>query len=357
VTTINAAAACNFKKQIARFAALLVVGGGLAGCGTSTNLLSNNQAAKPDAAVAQAPPPTPVVAKPERRIALAPVIGAPDTVAKPLTAQMASSMAQHRVPVAQNGEKSDWTLRGYLVAAKEKSGTKVSYIWDVTDTAGKRVNRITGEEVVPGAAAKDAWAAVTPPLMQKIADRTASSLAAWLPTQGAPTGGPAIAQAAPSAAGGPPSVAAAAVPASAARVASVTPAAASTTTGSLAGAGGSIGAIIVPVKGAPGDGAQSLTQAIQRELQRSGVAIGAGGASAYRVEGRVAVGAGKDGKQPIQIDWDVKDPAGKRVGTVSQKNEIPQGSLDGSWGQTADAAAAAAAQGIVKLLPRQTSTN
>ena len=80
----------------------------------------------------------------------------------------------------------------------------------------------------------------------------------------------------------------------------------------------------------------------------------------YIVEGKVAMGAGKDGKQPITIDWSVTDPSGKKLGTVSQKNEVPQGSLDGSWGKTADAAAAAAAQGIVKLLPTQaqrTSSN
>ena len=68
------------------------------------------------------------------------------------------------------------------------------------------------------------------------------------------------------------------------------------------------------------------------------------------------MGQSKDGKQPIQIDWNVIDPAGKKLGTVSQKNEVPQGSLDGTWGKTADAAAAAAAQGIIKLLPAK-STN
>ena len=67
------------------------------------------------------------------------------------------------------------------------------------------------------------------------------------------------------------------------------------------------------------------------------------------------IGAAKEGKQAIQIDWRVKDPQGKALGTVSQKNEIPEGSLDGTWGKTADAAAAAAAQGIVKLLPQPTS--
>ena len=61
------------------------------------------------------------------------------------------------------------------------------------------------------------------------------------------------------------------------------------------------------------------------------------------------MGAGKDGKQPITIDWSVTDPSGKKLGTVSQKNEGSTGSLDGSWGKTADAAAAAAAQEIVQL--------
>ena len=69
------------------------------------------------------------------------------------------------------------------------------------------------------------------------------------------------------------------------------------------------------------------------------------------------MGAVADGKQPVQIDWNVKDPDGKRLGTVTQKNEIVAGSLDGNWGRTADAAASAAAQGILKLLPRNTASN
>jgi hypothetical protein len=101
-----------------------------------------------------------------------------------------------------------------------------------------------------------------------------------------------------------------------------------------------------------------LTSAIQRELTRSGLALTeTASAQTYRVEGKVIVGEGQNGKQPIQIDWNVKDPQGKKLGTVSQKNEIPQGSLDGAWGKTADAAASAAAQGILKLLPPQSKVN
>ncbi len=75
------------------------------------------------------------------------------------------------------------------------------------------------------------------------------------------------------------------------------------------------------------------------------------------VEGKVTLGQPKDGKQAIQIDWRVRDPQGRSVGTVSQKNEIPQGSLDGAWGKTADAAAAAASQGILRLLPQAKASN
>ena len=114
-------------------------------------------------------------------------------------------------------------------------------------------------------------------------------------------------------------------------------------------------ALVPTVTGAPGDGSTTLKAALQRELTRSGVALTeAQSPDTYIVEGKVAMGVGKDGKQPITIDWSVTDPSGKKLGTVSQKNEVPQGSLDGSWGKTADAAAAAAAQGIVKLLPQPT---
>jgi hypothetical protein len=128
----------------------------------------------------------------------------------------------------------------------------------------------------------------------------------------------------------------------------------STVTGSIGGTG-AVKALVPAVTGAPGDGSTTLRAALQRELTRSGVTLTeAQSPDTYIVEGKVAAGTGKDGKQPITIDWSVTDPAGKKLGTVSQKNEVPQGSLDGSWGKTADAAAAAAAQGIVKLLPQPT---
>jgi hypothetical protein len=337
---------------------MALLGIGLGGCETGTSIFGGGGDSPAPAAVADPgqQPGSSQVAK----VAIAPVIGAPDGVAKQLQAQLQAALEKQKVTVAKvPTDKAEFTLRGYVVSAHEKTSTKISYIWDVTDPAGKRVNRITGEEVVAGGQSKDPWAAVTPQLVDAIVAKTAGSLGSWLPTQGqaalaAGAANPA-AQSAPAAPAAPaPAMAAQSAPAAPAPTAAPGP-----TTGSIdTGREGAINAMVPSVTGAPGDGSVSLTGALQRELTRNGVSLtDKATGQTYRVEGKVAVGEGKDGKQPIQIDWSVKDPQGKKLGTVSQKNEIPQGSLDGAWGKTADAAAAAAAQGILKLLPQQTKTN
>ncbi len=364
MTTVDTAAAWHSKKPVALAAFIMFVASGLAGCETGNNLLNTTS---PSTSVAE-PLAAPAAAKKLATIAIAPVIGAPETVARQLQSQLTSSAEKQNFGFVKNPlDKLDYTLRGYVVSAREKGGTKVSYIWDVTDSAGRRVNRITGEETIAGAESKDPWSQVTPQITQAIADKTALSLSTWLPTQANPASVPVASnQAAPGALGGPSGtaqVAAAAspqpvpAPGSQAAAGSVV-VATGPTTGSIS-SGESITASVPSVVGAPGDGSAALTSAIQRELSKGGVALSdqASASKAYKVEGRVKVGESREGKQPITIDWDVKDPKGKKLGTVSQKNEIPQGSLDGTWGKTADAAAAAAAQGILKLLPAPKSTN
>lgn len=340
MTTVDISAAVRARRTSGLAAIALAFATALAGCSSdSGNLLGNSSQPAPTAEVAPpqaVPPPQASQAK----IAIAPVIGAPDAVSKQIQAQLSTAIAQKSISVVtQPADKADYTLRGYVVSAKEKTGVKVSYIWDVTDPTGKRVNRINGEEMIANAGGKDGWAAVTPQVVQAISEKTAGALATWLPTQkGASVAAAAGATPAP------------------VQGAAATPAPTGPTTGSI-GKDNGVAAIVPSVTGAPGDGGVALTGALQRELARSGVAMAQSPSGAYKVEGKVTVGAAKDGKQPITIDWHVKDPAGKKLGTVSQKNEIPQGSLDGAWGKTADAAAAAAAQGILKLLPQPKAVN
>jgi len=345
VTTIDRAAARGVRKPVAQAALLLISALALAGCETGGSILSaGGDATTPIGSQAALP-----AATQRARIAVAPIVGPPDATSRALQTQVVTALERQKVTVAkQPTDPADFTLRGYVVAAKEKASTKVSYIWDVTDPSGKRVNRITGEETSPGAgASKDTWSAVTPQVVDQIANRTASSVTAWLPSQ---------ATSPPSVAGIPVAGAAPATPPIA--TAATAPAAATPPPGSTTGSIGRSGPVLasVPgVTGAPGDGSVALTGAIQRELTRNGVSLTGAAGETYKVEGKVTVGTVRDGKQPVTIDWHVKDPSGKQLGTVSQKNEVPQGSLDGAWGKTADAAAAAAAQGIIKLLPKATN--
>lgn len=322
---------------------------GLGGCESASNLLGGGSAA-PQTSLAI--PSSGPVSTQTAKIQIAPVIGSPESVARDLQSQLASSIGRNGITVATaSNAAGEYVVRGYIVAAREKTKAKISYIWDVTDQSGKRVHRVTGEEVVAGAG-KDPWAAVTPPVVQSIADKTSKQIASWLSTGGSvpvatntkTTGATSTAVASDTAA-----------PSQAPSYTAASNSAVAPTTGSITPSG-PITAVVPMVTGAPGDGGSTLTTAIQRELSKNGLTLaGAPDAQSYKVEGKVAMGQSKDGKQPIQIDWNVIDPTGKKLGTVSQKNEVPQGSLDGAWGKTADAAAAAAAQGIIKLIPAKST--
>ena len=187
----------------------------LGGCESSSSLFGSDSSAQPETQVAQQPAPAPVSLLP--RVAIAPVIGAPDTVGKQMGQDVSSAVAQQKATVVAATDRVDHTLRGYVVAARDRAGVKVSYIWDVTDAQGRRTNRITGEEMIAGGNVKDPWSSVTPQVSQAIAQKTAASFGTWLATQTPPA--PSAPQPAPPAAVA--SVLPPAIPASAAGAASV----------------------------------------------------------------------------------------------------------------------------------------
>ena len=286
-------------------------------------------------------------------------MGAPDAVSKQMGDKLIEAVEKQKIGMVRGKDaNAEYVVRGYVVAAKEGAGTKLSYIWDITDKSGtKRIQRIQGEEMVKAAAGQDPWSSMDDKVLQALAEKTAVKIAQALP----PASSSAAIASAPAAGGGV-NPAAAQAPVKTAALAKGATAASQTTTASI-GRDGDVTTFVPTVAGAPGDGPTALSNALRRELERNNVALangpGATGApgSIYKVQGKVTMGPAADGKQSIQIDWIVADPSGKRLGTVSQKNMVQQGSLDGSWGQTAELAASAAAQGIVKLLPPAKSVN
>jgi hypothetical protein len=345
VTTIDTAAAWNVKSRIARAAFAVLFAAGVAGCSTNgPGLLSTSNPAPVASAPTNQPPVHP--AQHRGKVFIAQVVGAPDAVEREIKGSLGNALQQNGISIAGDAaEKPDYTVRGYVVAARETGGTKVSYIWDVYNSADKRVNRITGEELISGAGAGDPWASVSGRIVQTITNKTATSLAAWMPSNGG--GSTAVAATAPS------------TPLSTAAVSREPQSPAATTrqpeprvASSAPAAGSAFKAMVPRVTGAPGDGSVSLATALQKQLALKGIPTStAGGADVYRVEGIVEIGPGSNGTQPIKIDWIVKNPNGQEVGRVSQKNSIPAGSLNGNWGGTADAAAEAATEGILRLLP------
>jgi hypothetical protein len=280
------------------------------------------------------PAPAASFAPPRFRVAIARVDGAvPDPIANHLIAKLSDAARMHRIALVKEPiDRADYTLRGYLGATR----AKVSYHWEVKD---RNYSPIGDEPVdIPDDDPSTSWAAVTPKIVEAIASKTAASLGNWLQNRA-------------------PAAVARSQQATEIRAQTMNPMLASTpaTTTAKKERTDAVNAVVISITGARGDGGVSLAGALRRELSRDGITLADKVSSTtYRVEGTVMMGEGRDGMQRILIDWRVEDPHGKRVGTVFRRTEVPQGSLDGSWGKTADAAAAAAAQGILKLLPKST---
>lgn len=264
------------------------------------------------------------------RMALAPIVGAPPTIADQLTPALVEAGKERRLVLTPGTGPADYTLRGYLVASVEKNGAKISYIWDVTDAKGQRVGRVSGDEIVPDRTGGDPWSGVDSTVLRNLAGKTASQVAASLPRGGGGT--PTTVSS-----GSPPSGPASAAPTSSPAVAATNPR--------------EMLVLVTPVAGAPGDGEKSLTAALKKRLAASGLKVASGpDRGAHTVKGTITLADLTGGKQSVRIDWLVTAPGGKRLGTIVERSTIPQGSLNGPWGAIADAAAAKAATDIVNLL-------
>ena len=118
-------------------------------------------------------------------------------------------------------------------------------------------------------------------------------------------------------------------------------------------AGGPAPLAYVTVAGAPGDGDQALAAALSRQLEARGLKPAtAFQANIYEVQGTVRVTQAAKGKETIVIVWVLLGPDGNQIGVTRQTKDIRKGLLDKAWGKAAEAAAGAAAQDIVKLIPR-----
>ncbi|MEQ8665679.1 MAG: hypothetical protein RIC16_08130 [Rhodospirillales bacterium] len=108
--------------------------------------------------------------------------------------------------------------------------------------------------------------------------------------------------------------------------------------------------IVRNVTGAPGDGNAALTRAIRGALRQISAAVTDDPTQATHVlQGSVRVDSPFAGRQKVRIVWQVTEIDGTETGKAMQENQVPQGSLDGAWGGTADKVAEAAVVGVAGL--------
>ncbi len=110
---------------------------------------------------------------------------------------------------------------------------------------------------------------------------------------------------------------------------------------------------VVPVQGDGSKGNRELTEAMRDTLTGAGWQVrGAPAKDALTIKGMVQIAKPAGATQEVKLSWLVAKPDGKILGTISQANKVPAGSLNGGWGPNARAAAEAAASGIFELIEK-----
>jgi len=244
---------------------------------------------------------------------------------------------------------------------------------------GTVLHTISAEEIAPGTPEGDPWLQVTPAVLQRVAAYTAESLSSRLSQLGYATqvGGlppplETYARAGPDAdkdidyetLNGPlkprPTALAEASPAArsngsalAAAAADEQPAAPKPDKPNAIRRKQITAVVVLPVSGAPGSGNADLTKAMRKTLKDAGWPVLVKPRDdALTISGRVKLGSARGKSQNVALAWTVKTPDGKTLGTVKQANDVPQGSLEGGWGDNALFAAQAAAGGIYDLVKK-----
>lgn len=108
-----------------------------------------------------------------------PIIGAPLPAVTPLSRQLGAEARSRGITIKSSSDQAaGHVLKGYFSCIGGGGTITVTYVWDVLDSKGARLNRIQGQESFAGSAT-DPWSAVPPSVMQTIATRTMDSYTRW----------------------------------------------------------------------------------------------------------------------------------------------------------------------------------
>ena len=292
-------------------------------------------------------------------ISLSALDGLPPPVAATFTEAMRSSAQKRGLTLVQGSFTQGLQLSGLFGT----DGAGLSYDWTLTNPKGEVLLRLNGAESGPSGTNPFA-----PAVLARVAEATAETLSSRLlqmgystRASGMPPPSHAFQEAGPGAEKdidyetlmgpgmGPPGEMMAEIPPVPTKP--DLPAAAAPKDKS---SGPAIKAIaLLPVTGSPGRGNAELRGAMKKVLLAAGLPVVYGPRpDALSISGVVTLSAPSGSTQRVALAWTVTKPDGAEVGVVRQANQVPSGSLDAGWGETADYAAQAAAEGLADLVQR-----
>jgi hypothetical protein len=133
--------------------------------------------AAPPTATRPAPPPVPAA---QALFSFDGLLGIPTNKADTLSRGIGNYARSRSLNLVRRGDPTaTYHVRGFLSAVGGTGDTTVSYVWDIFDTAGNRVHRITGTEIAERGSA-DPWSGVSDQVLTAIAARTVEGVNAWI---------------------------------------------------------------------------------------------------------------------------------------------------------------------------------
>ncbi|HEX6443170.1 MAG TPA: hypothetical protein VF007_13345 [Stellaceae bacterium] len=241
-------------------------------------------------------------------VAIGPIDGGPPDSVDKLGPALAGALLKRDIPASDRTTSlGSYQLYGQVGIANPKGGKPaVVAAWHLYDAQGKLI----GEPTVRLDAVPKEWDSADEKLVAKLATASAEAVAPLLQDQ--------------------------------------TPSAEK-----AAAEDGKTRLAIAGVKGAPGDGGESLPKAVAAVLKNQDVHVVADSKKAdLTLDGEVSVAPPNSGKQHVKIVWRLRRADGAEIGTVGQENDVPKGMLDGAWGDVAYSVAIAAGDGLMALVAR-----
>lgn len=116
----------------------------------------------------------------DARFAFVPITGVPAELLQPLNTALRKHAAARHVTIVPEGDPSaTFVVKGYLSAIGDSRSTLLVYVWDVFDLSGRRLRRVSGQEIGKGAIT-DPWTGISRESVETAAKSTVDELAAWI---------------------------------------------------------------------------------------------------------------------------------------------------------------------------------